>query len=61
VRWEQVVQRLASEGVTNYVEVGPGTVLSGLVKKIDRNATVLNFAQPDDLAVVEQALSRWKT
>src|SRR5256885_9187989 len=29
VRWEEVVQRLASEGVTTYVEVGPGTVLSG--------------------------------
>jgi [acyl-carrier-protein] S-malonyltransferase len=53
VRWEQVVRRLASEGVTNYVEVGPGTVLSGLVKKIDRNATVFSFAQPDDLAVLE--------
>lgn len=57
VRWEEVVQRLASEGVTTYVEVGPGTVLSGLVKKIQRGATVVNFATPDDLASVEQALS----
>jgi [acyl-carrier-protein] S-malonyltransferase len=61
VRWEQVVRRLASEGVTNYVEVGPGTVLSGLIKKIDRNATVFNFAQPDDLAALEQGLAKWKT
>jgi len=61
VRWEQVVRRLASEGVTNYVEVGPGTVLSGLVKKIDRNATVFNFVQPDDLAALEQGLARWKS
>ena len=60
VRWEQVVRRLASEGVTNYVEVGPGTVLSGLIKKIDRNATVFNFAQPDDLAALEQGLAKWK-
>jgi [acyl-carrier-protein] S-malonyltransferase len=42
VRWEDVVRRLASEGVRTYVEVGPGTVLSGLVRKIDRDATVFN-------------------
>jgi [acyl-carrier-protein] S-malonyltransferase len=56
VQWEQVVRRLASEGVTNYVEVGPGTVLSGLVKKIHREAVVANFAGPDDLAAVQDAL-----
>jgi [acyl-carrier-protein] S-malonyltransferase len=56
VRWEQVVRRLASEGVTNYVEVGPGTVLSGLVKKIHKEAVVSNFAEPDDLAALYDAL-----
>ncbi len=53
VRWEAVVRRLASEGVTTYVEVGPGTVLSGLVRKIHREATVVNFGSPDDLAAIE--------
>ena len=53
VRWEAVVRRLASEGVTTYVEVGPGTVLSGLVRKIHRDAVVVSFGGPDDLAVVE--------
>jgi [acyl-carrier-protein] S-malonyltransferase len=53
VRWESVVSRLASEGVTTYVEVGPGTVLSGLVRKIHREATVVSFGSPDDLAAVE--------
>jgi [acyl-carrier-protein] S-malonyltransferase len=48
VRWEQ--------GVTNYVEVGPGTVLSGLVKKIHKEAVVSNFAGPDDLASLLEAL-----
>jgi [acyl-carrier-protein] S-malonyltransferase len=56
VRWESVVQRLASEGVTTYVEVGPGTVLSGLVKRIHREATVVSFGSPDDLAAVEALL-----
>ena len=56
VRWEQVVRRLASEGVTNYVEVGPGTVLSGLVKKIHKEAVVSNFAGPDDLAPLHEVL-----
>jgi len=53
VRWEAVVRRLASEGVTTYVEVGPGTVLSGLVKKIHREATVVSFEKPDDLPALE--------
>jgi [acyl-carrier-protein] S-malonyltransferase len=57
VRWEAVVRRLASEGVTTYVEVGPGTVLSGLVRKIHREATVTSFGSPDDLTAVESLLS----
>lgn len=54
VRWESVVRRLASAGVRAYVEVGPGTVLSGLVRKIDRGARVASFGAPEDLAAVER-------
>ncbi len=53
VRWEAVVRRLASEGVTTYVEVGAGTVLSGLVRKIDREARVLACGVPGDLAALD--------
>ena len=53
VRWEDVVRRLASEGVTTYVEVGPGTVLSGLVRKIDKDARVASLSTPEDLAGIE--------
>jgi [acyl-carrier-protein] S-malonyltransferase len=49
VRWEDVVRRLASEGVRTYVEVGPGTVLTGLVRKIDREANA--YAVEDDKGV----------
>jgi [acyl-carrier-protein] S-malonyltransferase len=58
VRWEDCVKRLASEGVTTYVEVGPGTVLSGLVRKIIPGATILNMHVPDDLAAFEGARQR---
>jgi [acyl-carrier-protein] S-malonyltransferase len=57
VLWEAVVQRLASEGVTTYVEVGPGNALSGMVKRIHRDATVLNFGNPGDFAALERALA----
>ncbi len=57
VRWEDSVRRLASEGVTAYVEVGPGTVLSGLIRKIAREATVLNLETPDQLAAIEALMA----
>ncbi len=53
VLWSDVVRRLASEGVRAYVEVGPGTVLSGLIRRIDRAATVASFERPEDLGAVE--------
>jgi [acyl-carrier-protein] S-malonyltransferase len=58
VRWEDVVRRLASEGVTTYVEVGPGAVLSGMVRKIHREATVLNVGAPADLPALDALLQR---
>ena len=54
VRWDDVMRRLVAEGVTGFVEVGPGTVLSALAKKSARGATVLNVAEPADLAAVEE-------
>jgi [acyl-carrier-protein] S-malonyltransferase len=56
VRWEDVVHCLASAGVTTYVEVGPGTVLSGLVRKIHKDAISHCFAEPGDLAAIEGAV-----
>ena len=56
VRWEAVVRRLAALGVTTFIEMGPGTVLSGLVLKILPEATALSFAEPGDLAGVEAVL-----
>jgi len=48
VRWEESVRRLASDGVTTYVEVGPGSVLSALIRKIHRDAKVASVGAPED-------------
>ena len=53
VRWEDVIRYLVSADVHAYVEVGPGTVLAGLVRKIDREAQVVSFGAPEQLAAVE--------
>lgn len=37
VRWTQIMLNMIADGATKFVEVGPGTVLQGLVKKVDRN------------------------
>lgn len=54
VRWDDVMQRMIADGVKAFVEVGPGTVLSGLAKKAARGATVLKFESPEDLPAVEE-------
>lgn len=57
VRWEAVMARLASEGVTTYVEVGPGNVLTGLARKLQRDAVTTTFGSPDDFANIEPLLT----
>jgi [acyl-carrier-protein] S-malonyltransferase len=56
VRWQESIERLASEGVTTFVEVGPGTVLSGLVRKTLKGARVLNVESPESLEETVQQL-----
>ena len=56
VRWEDVVRRLITDGVTTFVEVGPGSVLAGLIKKIDRGVTVFSVDDETSLIAMEAAL-----
>ena len=56
VRWEDVVRRLIAEGAKTFIELGPGTVLVGLIRKIDRGVTVFSVEDPAGLASVESQL-----
>jgi [acyl-carrier-protein] S-malonyltransferase len=53
VRWEDVVKRLIAEGARTFVELGPGTVLAGLVKKIDRTVAVVSVENEQGLAALD--------
>lgn len=50
VQWEQSVKLMADWGVTKALEIGPGTVLSGLVKRTDKRITTLSVNSPAALA-----------
>jgi [acyl-carrier-protein] S-malonyltransferase len=56
VRFTQAAQELVREGVHTFVEVGPGNVLSGLVKRIDRDARTISVSTPESLAKLEETL-----
>lgn len=56
VRWEEVVLRLATEGVTACVEVGPGKVLCGLIRRIAPALQVLNVEDRASLQATVEAL-----
>jgi [acyl-carrier-protein] S-malonyltransferase len=57
VRFTQAAQALVREGVQTFVEVGPGNVLSGLIKRIDRDAKTISVSTPESLAKLEETLS----
>ena len=57
VRWQESVELLAREGVRTFVEVGPGTVLGGLVRKTVRDARVLSVEDPASLERTAAALA----
>ncbi len=50
VRWQASMDKLLAEGVERFVEIGPGRVLTGLMKKISRKTPVINIGSAADLA-----------
>jgi [acyl-carrier-protein] S-malonyltransferase len=61
VRWEDVVRRLVAEGTRTFIELGPGAVLAGLIKKIDRSAVVYSVEDRAGLEAVVAAVAHQPT
>jgi [acyl-carrier-protein] S-malonyltransferase len=57
VRWEDSMRYLLAQGFTRFIELGPGTALSGFMKRIDKNAQTLNVADAASLTKTVQALA----
>ena len=49
VRWRESVINIVQKGVSQFIEIGPGKVLSGLVKRINKNVEVSSINNEDDI------------
>ncbi len=58
VRWQAIVEHLAGNGVDTFIEVGPGSTLTGLVKRILPDASALNVENAQTLRAAVEALKR---
>ena len=56
VRWEESIRYLLSEGFTRFIELGPGTALTGFMKRIDKGAQALNVLDLRSLEATVKAL-----
>lgn len=61
VRWEESMRLLLDEGVNTFVEVGPGRVLTGLMRQIERSVATLNVEDEKSLAATIEKIAGAKT
>ena len=57
VKWEACIRTMIADGVTRFIELGPGTALTGFMRRIDCTAEVLNVGDCDSLAKAAEALN----
>jgi len=57
VLWEKSMRELLAQGFTRFIELGPGTALGGFLKRIDKNAQMLNIADVASLEATLKALN----
>lgn len=58
VRWEQTIRRMVEDGVSLFVEIGPGKALTGMIKRIDKDAVRANIETPADFEAARAAIMK---
>ena len=53
VRWLESVEFMINQGTKNFIEIGPGKVLSGLVKRINKNINIVSINSEDDIKKID--------
>ncbi|MDB4987411.1 MAG: Malonyl CoA-acyl carrier protein transacylase [Myxococcaceae bacterium] len=61
VHWQASIERMRDDGVTLFVEIGPGKVLSGLIKRIDKQLAFVNVQTPADFEAARAAIGQART
>ena len=54
VRWREIINYMINKNINKFIEIGPGKVLSGLVKRVNRNAELIQINDLEDLKVINK-------
>ena len=49
VRWREIIENMSKNGISTFIEVGPGNILSNLVKRINKSSNTLSISKVEDL------------
>jgi [acyl-carrier-protein] S-malonyltransferase len=56
VQWQRSVEYMVKDGVSNFIEIGPGRVLAGLIKRIDRSVNIINIGDVEAVKNIAQGV-----
>ena len=56
VKWQQSIEKMISDGIDTFIEIGPGRTLNGFLRKIDKNARGFNIEKAEDIKKVAEEL-----
>ena len=53
VQWEKTMKFMIEDGITNFIEIGPGTALSSMAKRMGKNLNTLNIQNIEDIKKIK--------